>query len=82
MLTGAPPFTSDCGFTGYVRQHAEEPPVPPCDHDPAIPEALNDLVLALLLKAPADRPGSAADVAAALRDIQSRLPGPGELHLA
>ena len=82
MLTGAPPFTSDSGFRGYIRQHAEEPPVPPCDHDPAIPRALNDLVLALLLKAPADRPGSAADVVAALRDIQARLPGPGGLHLA
>jgi tRNA A-37 threonylcarbamoyl transferase component Bud32 len=82
MLTGAPPFTSDSGFPGYIRQHIEETPAPPRDHDPAITEALNDLVLALLLKAPADRPGSAADVAAALRDIQASLPGPGALHLA
>jgi tRNA A-37 threonylcarbamoyl transferase component Bud32 len=82
MLTGAPPFTSDSGFPGYIRQHIEETPAPPRDHDPAITEALNDLVLALLSKGPADRPGSAADVAAALRDIQASLPGPGALHLA
>lgn len=82
MVTGAPPFTSDSGFPGYIRRHIEETPAPPRDHDPAITGALNDLVLALLVKAPADRPRSAADVTAALRDIQASLPGPGALHLA
>jgi serine/threonine protein kinase len=82
MLAGAPPFSSDSGFAGYMRRHLEDRPAPPRDHDPAIPEALNDLVLALLSKAPAYRPSSAAGVATALREILATLPGPGELHLA
>ncbi|WP_159400326.1 serine/threonine-protein kinase [Streptomyces sp. XY431] len=67
LLTGTPPF----GFRGSpyaeVEAHLNEQPVPPRHHRPDLPGGLDRVVLQLLAKDPADRPGSALAVAEALR---------------
>jgi hypothetical protein len=69
LLTGRPPFQGPGLFT-LVHRHLTEVPVPPHDRRPEVPTALSDLVLALLAKAPEDRPPDAAAVASALRRIR------------
>jgi tetratricopeptide (TPR) repeat protein len=68
LLTGRPPFTGD-GVEGVIAQHLTATPVAPSRHEPAIPPALEALVLDLLAKKPAQRPASAAAVAEALGAI-------------
>ncbi|MFB8237562.1 protein kinase [Kitasatospora purpeofusca] len=67
LLTGTPPF----GFRGNpyaaMDAHLNEQPVPPRHHRPDLPGGLDRVVLQLLAKDPADRPGSALAVAEALR---------------
>lgn len=48
---------------------AVDDPQPMRNHKPDIPEALDDFVLRLLAKNPADRPGSAKEVADILQDM-------------
>lgn len=65
MATGEPPFTGDDPIA-IITQHLYAPVVPPCLKNEALPIALNDLILRLLSKEPADRPASAADALAIL----------------
>jgi len=65
MLAGAPPFESD-DIHGLLFSHISIPPVLIRAHDPSIPEPVARLVHRCLEKEPEDRPGSAAEVAAAL----------------
>src|SRR5262249_20098929 len=69
LLTGAPPFAGPAHVTPHqkIRAHAEEPPPPLAGGRPDLPAGLTELVSRLLAKAPADRPASARDVAAALK---------------
>jgi serine/threonine-protein kinase len=71
MLTGSPPFT---GSTAVVLMHAHinEPPRRPSVKVEEIPKALDDLVVTLMAKAPADRPWDAAAVGQVLRDLQDK----------
>ena len=66
MLTGRSPFggMSLSEATASVLHHH---PAPPCRSDHPSQDALNALVLRLLSKSPADRPGSAREVAMALK---------------
>ncbi|MBE8476923.1 serine/threonine-protein kinase [Streptomyces justiciae] len=59
-VTGEPPFTS----TGLavLRMHMEDTPIAPATRVEGLPAALNDLILSLLAKRPADRPKDAAAV--------------------
>jgi len=66
LLTGEPPFTASTP-SGVLAKHISEPPRPPREQLPGLSPPLNDIVLALLAKDPADRPATAADVARALR---------------
>jgi serine/threonine protein kinase len=68
LLTGVPPFA---GTTALVMMHAHinEPPRRPSDKVEEIPKALDDLVVALMAKAPQDRPWDALAVANILRDL-------------
>lgn len=66
MLTGRRPFEADTP-QGYGRLHLEEAPSSLRAVVPALPEALDALVLRMLAKAPDDRPAGAAEVAEALR---------------
>lgn len=68
LTTGKLPFTGDDPLT-IVSQHLYAPPVPPRAHVPGLPPALDALIVRLLSKDPADRPASAAEVAAALERI-------------
>src|SRR6202034_1065839 len=53
-----------------IHRLLTEVPVPPHDRRPEVPAALRDLVVALLAKAPEDRPPNAAAVVAALTQIR------------
>ena len=63
LLTGTPPFTGPT-VDAVMRQHLDVPPPPVTRTD--VPPELSNLVTHLLAKNPADRPSSAADVAALL----------------
>jgi len=65
-LTGRPPFVAD-NVMALMEMIGGEDPEPPSAHNPAVPEDLDELVLALLAKEPVQRPASAEDVAKTLR---------------
>jgi serine/threonine protein kinase len=69
LLTGGLPFQGP-SLPALMHQHLTEVPVPPHDRRPQVPAALGDLVMALLAKAPEDRPPNAALVVAALTQIR------------
>ncbi len=60
LLTGRPPFTGDSPVS-VAYQHVSENPLPPSQVDPAVPPALDALVLKSLAKSPDDRYQTAAD---------------------
>ena len=68
LLTGLPPFTGD-SLTAIMGQHMNVPPIAPREHRAGIPLGLDQLVVNLLAKDPANRPSSAAQVSAILRGI-------------
>jgi tRNA A-37 threonylcarbamoyl transferase component Bud32 len=70
LLTGAVPFAEG----DALHHHRHTPPPDPRASGVEMPDALADLILALLAKAPAERPPSAADVVARLRAIAATLP--------
>jgi serine/threonine protein kinase len=78
LLSGEHVFTSGNDF-GLMQQHVLEPPQPLRELRPDIPEALEQLVLELLAKAPEQRPPDAYDVYERLLPF---LPLPGSLPLA
>jgi hypothetical protein len=77
MLTGKVPFER-AGQAELVLAHLTRAPEPPSHHDPGIPADLEQVVLRLMAKDPAERFPSAADVAAAL----SATPSPAGVPLA
>ncbi len=77
MVTGRPPFLGDNAIA-IIGQHINTPPVAPTWHNGDCPKPLEALVLRLLAKDPAERPGSASDVLAALDAMDmSSAPEPG-----
>jgi len=69
MLTGRVPFEGDSAPIMYG--HLQQPPPPPRRLNPALPDAIEQLILRLLEKNPDMRPQSAAELAAQLRALQS-----------
>ena len=71
MLTGDTPFK---GATALVLMHAHmnEPPKRPSARIEEIPRALDDLVVALMAKAPQDRPWDATAVGEILKDLKEK----------
>ena len=65
MLTGRVPFEGDSAVAVALKQ-VSEPPVPPSRLNPAIPRALDGVVLKALAKDPANRFASADEFLAAL----------------
>ncbi|MES4904536.1 MULTISPECIES: serine/threonine-protein kinase [unclassified Streptomyces] len=70
LLTGQLPFNATSPAS-MMSAHLHRAPVPPGRIRPGVPEALDDLVLELLAKAPEDRPVSAARVHDRLRALSS-----------
>ncbi|MFN3266910.1 MAG: serine/threonine-protein kinase PknK [Deinococcales bacterium] len=64
-LTGQPPFIGE-SIVQVVLQHIQQAPTPPRERNPNVPEALENICLALLAKNPNDRPSSAEAVREAL----------------
>ncbi|MBI3856097.1 MAG: protein kinase [Planctomycetes bacterium] len=71
LLTGKRPFVGATALA-VLNKHIHEPPVPPMKHKPAIPRPLNDIVLKMMAKKPADRYQSAG---AAANDLEAFLKG-------
>jgi serine/threonine protein kinase len=69
MCTGFLPFRGT-DTMAVLMSLAVDDPEPPHSLNPEIPPALSDLILRMLAKQPADRPGSVAEVINALIDIQ------------
>jgi len=74
LLTGEPPFPGT-DAVAIIGQHLNAEPVPPSHHRPDVPPTLDDLVLSLLAKAPAERPASARDVRRELERIAAQPAG-------
>jgi Tol biopolymer transport system component len=66
ILTGRVPFVADTPM-GIVMQHILDPLPPPRSLNPAIPEAVEQVVCKALAKDPSDRFASAGEMAAALK---------------
>ena len=77
IVAGRPPFLGD-DAVAIVSQHLHTAPVAPSWHNPAVPPALEALIMQLLAKAPEDRPPSAAAVRAALAPIAALRPRPAD----
>jgi serine/threonine-protein kinase len=72
MFTGTLPFVH-AELMPLLVMHVTERPEPPRKRNPAIPAALEALVLKLLEKLPAKRPQSCREIAAQLADIKAKL---------
>jgi eukaryotic-like serine/threonine-protein kinase len=73
MLTGELPYQADDPIATAMK-HINEPEPHPRKANPAVPEALDALVVKLLAKEPEDRYASAAELAEDLRRVRDGLP--------
>jgi predicted ATPase len=71
LAAGQPPFNGS-DFSALIMQHLQVVPESPSTHNPAIPAALDALILRMLEKQPADRPASATEVRKAIELADSR----------
>jgi len=69
LLTGHVPFDAESAVT-IALKHVSEPPPPPSAFDPAVPPALETIVLWALAKDPAQRPADADAFIAALEEAR------------
>ena len=72
LAAGRPPFAGD-NLLAVASQHLNAPVVPPSNHAPDLPQALDRLIVALLAKNPESRPASAAAVGL---ELEQMLAGP------
>jgi tRNA A-37 threonylcarbamoyl transferase component Bud32 len=80
MTTGQRPFAGP-NRTSILTQIATHHPTPPDQLDAKVPAAWSALVMRLLAKKPEERPGSVAEVLAAIRAIDGG-PGPPTVEYA
>jgi eukaryotic-like serine/threonine-protein kinase len=76
LVTGRPPFVGD-ESVAIITQHLNTPPVSPSWHVPGLPAGLETLMLRLLEKDPAKRPGSAAEVRQILASVRTAVTSAG-----
>ncbi len=72
LATGHVPFREPTPIATLVAITTDDP-VPPNDENPLVPAALNELILQLLKRKPAERPASADEVVRRLADIEVGL---------
>ena len=65
LVTGRPPFVGD-DPNAIIYQHVNTKPESPVEHNPSVLPGLERLILKLLAKPKAERPGSAEEVLAEL----------------
>jgi serine/threonine protein kinase len=71
MLTGKTPFDGASAVV-LMHCHINEPPPRPGDKVAELPKELNELVVKLMAKSPADRPWDAAVVGHALKELRDK----------
>lgn len=84
LATGKRPFNAK-DLRSLARQHLKEPPRPPTQLVPHLPEGLEQVILSLLEKKPWNRPQTGAEVADALEDVAGQplfLPGTLDVDLS
>src|SRR5579863_8443539 len=69
ILTGRKPFQADTSYT-VLNAQLNEAPLPPVQVNPAVPQALNNIVLKAMVKAPEGRFQSADEFRAALKSVR------------
>ncbi|HEX5224654.1 MAG TPA: protein kinase [Solirubrobacteraceae bacterium] len=81
-LAGRPPFIGE-SLVAVVNQHLNDEPRPLREHNPAIPEGLEELTMRMLAKRRGDRP-RAADVESDLQPLRRAEPAlpPGAIQRA
>jgi beta-lactam-binding protein with PASTA domain len=79
LLTGKVPFEGETAVTIALQHISREPP-PPSALNPAVPAALDAIVLRALRKDPAQRYQSAEELIAALEQVRATLPQPRDEH--
>ena len=72
MLTGQPAF-SGASAVVLMHCHLNQPPPRPSAKVPEIPVALDDLILKLMAKSPADRPSDAAEASLVLTELTNGM---------
>ncbi len=80
LCTGRRVFEADTPH-GLARKHIDEVPRPPRELVSALPQPVEDLILRMLAKDPADRPQSASEVANLIRGRARRPEDSGALTL-
>ncbi len=78
MVAGQPPFTGGDAVS-IIGRHLNADPVAPSRHNPAVPPALDELILRLLAKSPDGRPDGAAAVREALVAVRDAPAQPEKL---
>ncbi|MBH23035.1 MAG: hypothetical protein CMH57_00980 [Myxococcales bacterium] len=74
IVTGQVPFEEEEDVAQHLRRHLVEEPAPPSSLNPAVPKALDQLIVQLLVKDPRQRPGHANVVTAVLEEIGIPIP--------
>jgi serine/threonine protein kinase len=80
LVGGRPPFVGS--YSEIMAAHLEQQPVHPARLRPGLPRALEELILAMLSKAPRARPASMAAIAAHLTELAFVMPPSGRLITA
>ncbi len=75
LVTGRRPFQSDTSFT-VLNAQLNETPTPPIQVNPALPPALNSIILCAMAKEPTDRFQSADAFRNAIKATQEALQNP------
>lgn len=73
MVVGRPPFMAD-NLNRIIIAHATEAPVPAIERNADVPPWLNDLIMRMLAKEPADRPTNMREVRELLEPARPRKP--------